>query len=49
MSGEQFSGVVSPYEVANTVLYVEEEEVGTGLLNITEEWVNHTMYRPFTM
>lgn len=34
---DQFSGVVPPFEVSDTVVYVEEEEIGTGLLSISEE------------
>ena len=37
MAGDQFSGVVPPYEVSDTVLYIEEEEIGTGVLSISEE------------
>ncbi len=32
----QFSGIVPPFEVPDTVVYVEEEEIGIGLLRIEE-------------
>lgn len=34
---DQFSGIVPPLEVPDAVVYVEEEEIGAGLLSIGEE------------